>query len=295
MADYVQPLLANHGEAARASLRRKTANPRELVVSTLASQLDRARGAATRLDAARLADAEEKFEAASKHIGRIAEQICLPINDGLPEIVRDLIGRAASDESRGGPAGECPLRDLVIESMARAVRAARDELIDLHRTLMRTLEELATTLSADACEPMESAERVLQPLPAASEKDLGEIPNVRASRLLAWCPRLASWSLRRRLQREAYWPAHAAFSDYRQKLRAWTRTNMQKVAGAFESAAGPYRERLRLERGAARPSVDLERLQADLHQLLARSSIERGELPRGDGAEGSRRCAARRD
>ncbi|HEY3243018.1 MAG TPA: hypothetical protein VGM03_06660, partial [Phycisphaerae bacterium] len=89
MADYVQPLLANHGEAARASLHRKTANLRELVVSTLASRLDRARGAATRLEAARIANAQQKFEAASKHIGRIAEQICLPINDGLPEIVRD--------------------------------------------------------------------------------------------------------------------------------------------------------------------------------------------------------------
>ena len=312
MTEQIGPMLENQRQLARASIRRKIANLRELVVHTLSSMIDRRR---SRPDAPRRVDpaqAARLLEAASVRIAAMEHRHNDPLDAELAAAVGRVLKRAVLHAARrprrtaahgagasgsSGPAGgtSAPrdrgtglLAPFTFRAMVNRASAARRELLELGRFLAEISAALAEILPGVRVDETEDVATLLSPLPPVQETDLAGIPDVRPSALASWWPALAYRILRRRVRRECWWAIDGVLRQHEHKLRAWRKNNFDRIVAAYETRAGLYREQLRRAEGGTLPdAAGIAELQKDLDLLRSQEgrTADAEPAPLGVGLE----------
>lgn len=289
--DQVRPLLTDYREKSQASLRRKVANLRESVASTLYRRVQLQGHGASALSKTDAAAAGRLLEDAAALIAKATGRTVEPVEKGVADALEALLDRAAELAASGRAtrleAGGL-LRGLVLDTLANMASLARNELTQLELSLAETLKSLGDSIGSGGDEPLDDGLPQLGPLPAVDERTLHQVPEIRPWAILAWWPFLARIIFRHRVRKHAYWPIHSVTRGYRQKLREWTRVGLQRIVEAYEARAGLYRERLK---EAAEAGSDGDA--TDTSQLLKDLAVLRSGLPMAEQASAQPLAAGR--
>ncbi len=276
-AEQVRPLLQDHQKAVEASIQRKIANFRESITATLNWLVICERGGVGSPRDTDTNAARKLLEEAAERIAGVSAKIVEPLDTGLSEIVDQIIEQTAVLATQRTPRSWInanPLAQATGDALAGMAAAARMEFVELGRSLSRTVEKVAVILGRVADHDPEDAVTSLGPLPAFEEKILAELPLVRVPSLVACWPAAGRLLALRRARRQGQWAIHSLLRNHRDKLRKWTKSNLESLICEYEALIEPYRAQLRQPRPdeETRQAVDLDGLQADVEALAAFSS-----------------------
>ncbi|MEP0844107.1 MAG: dynamin family protein [Phycisphaerae bacterium] len=290
--EHVRPIMRQHRELASASIRRKVGALQETLAATLSSMMSRNNG---RLAPVAREDAEaagRMLEETAARIARFTEQASasdvLRTSDDAARLIEDAAAQMPPGRG-GGQAARAGLRDVLLSRLATEASSCRDGLVGLQADLTNALIQLGDRFGLVGGPETRRLEVSLTPLPPASEKNLAAIPDVRPSKWLASWRWLARRRLRAALRRHCRWPIETALGDHRRALRAWVKTNLNRLVEAYETQAGVYREALRR---AADSSADdgrdrdpsLEEDLETLRRLAGRPGGPQGPSPAGESS-----------
>ncbi len=292
MREQIGPMLENQRQLARASIRRKIANLRQLAIHTLSGMIHHRRSLPDGRQRIDTAQAARLLEAASVRIAAVEQRNNDPVDAELAAAIGRVATRAVIRAARrprraAGKGGRAPyplgsaggtpaprdrgtglLAQFTFRAMVRSASAARRELLELGRFLAQTVRALAEVFPDVRADEVEDSAALLSPLPPVQDTDWAEIPDVRPSLIVSWWPRLAYRTFRRRIRRECWWAIDSVLRQHQHKLRAWRKNNLDRIVAAYEARAGLYRELLRRTEGTAPPDpAGIDELQEDLDLL----------------------------
>jgi len=270
----IAPLLECHQSLAEASLRRKIASLSESVAASLESLRLRS-GASENPQVKGLAEARRLFDEADEAIRRARQQLLdwSMLRERVLELILQRASQAAGTEEQSSSARDDRLFHVAREVLAERARMAHDLVAGLEQSLrgswvgLRRAEPLADDIIA-----------------ARSDRKPGGLPvpdltalHARTSRLRPWwspaLPPLADRVARRRLEDQFGAAINSCVDSYDRQLKAWARSEVERLVEHYELEAAPVREQVR--RAAAdvdlcpthRDGQDMNVLEGELREL----------------------------
>jgi len=281
MADHwfleaIGPLTQRHQELATESIRRKTAHLAELVVSYLETLIGRSEAATPPEVGLNTSQIETMLAEADNRIAAVASSLAQPVETGLSGSVERIVEQAAKDAVAAARKGvACPeaLVAATAAAMAEAAESTRRQVEELAEALGQTLGKVSQACDGPDNLSLNETIAGFTPLPRANETRLGEIPQVRCSKMISWWSALALWLVRRRMMRQGNLPIWSALRDHRDKVRTWLKENLDNTSNAYEAYIALFRDQLRHVGEGRVGFQDAEQVQADLEILRGMAPV----------------------